>query len=207
MSNIFGGVKFEFLKASVEIRPELCNEFRLFCVRYKELKSNMIDLIGSNTNFYMHFTKTGGKITAQGDSRFNPHRLKGLYLDYRPFAANQEGTNFRYICNNIKKHFKCSEVISLIDTEKQTWQSDDMYRWNGRSFDEITDTYFNAALFHTDTDRQTDLAELTSAFDDLALQSTLLLGVHRKLSAIKNIAFIIGACSVREQVIRVPLSA
>lgn len=206
MTEIFGGVEFEFRYAQDGVPEDVCSMFHLFCLRYNELRANMADLRGLEARFSMSFRKDEGQVTANGQSKFNPHRLKGIFLDYRPFAAQGEITQFGRICNQVKKHFPYPEVIQMIDEEKATWAEDHLSRWHGRNFDEIADTFFNASLFHTDIERQTDLAELTSAFDDLALQSVLFLGVDRRLAAIQNVAFIVGACSPSHHAVRVPLS-
>lgn len=205
MAEVFGGVEFEFRYAPDEVPDDICRMFHLFCVRYHELRANMADLRGLEARFSMSFNKDQGQVTANGRRKFNPHRLKGLFLDYRPFAAQGEITHFAKVCNQVKKYFPHPDVIQLIDNERATWEEDHFSEWHGRVFDEITDTFFNAALFHTDIQRQTELAELTSAFDDLALQSILFLGVDRRLAAIRNLAFIVGACSLDHHAVRVPL--
>jgi hypothetical protein len=205
MAEVFGGVEFEFCYAPDAIPADICVIFQLFCTRYKELRANMVDLRGPEARFAMNFTKDQGQVTANGRSKFNPHRLKGLYLDYRPFAAQGEITHFGKVCNLVKKHFPGQDVSELIDMDKAIWKADHLSEWHGQTFDEITETFFNAALFHTDIRRQADLAELTSAFDDLALQSILFLGVDWRLAAIRNIAFRVGACTEDHQAVRVPL--
>ena len=202
---VFGGVEFEFCYAPNEVPAEIVNTFRLFYLRYNQLRENMADLRGSETRFSMDFTKDQGRVTAKGKSKFNSHRLKGLYLDYRPFAAQREITHFSTVCNKVIKHFPDPDVRKLVDIEQGNWREDDFSELHGRTFDGITKTLFNAALFHTDIKHQADLIELTSEYDDLALQSVLFLGIDRRLAAIRNISFMVGACSADCQAVRIPL--
>ncbi|MDB4111392.1 hypothetical protein N9571_02400 [Yoonia sp.] len=206
MAEVFGGVEFVLRHAQHEVLKDVCSMFHLFCIRYNELRANMADLRGFEARFTMSFAKNDGQVTAKGQSKFNPHRLKGLFLDYRPFAAQREITHFAKVCNQVRKYFPDPEVMQMIEEEKATWAEDNFSEWHGRAFDEIADTLFNASLFHNDIERQADLAELTSAFDDLALQSVLFLGVDRRLAAIRNVAFIIGACTEKHHTVRVPIS-
>lgn len=206
MVEVFGGVEFELRHAQHEVPKDVSSKFHLFCMRHNELRANMADLRGLEALFTMNFSKENGQVTAKGQSKFNPHRLKGLFLDYRPFAAQGEITNFGSVCNQVMKYFRDREVLQMIEKAKATWAEDNFSEWHGRSFDEIADTFFNASLFHSDIERQTDLAELTSAFDDLALQSVLFLGVDRRLAAIRNVAFIVGACTEKHHAVRVPIS-
>jgi hypothetical protein len=206
MVEVFGGVEFEFRHAQEEVPSDVIRNFHLFCMRYSQLKANMADLQGEEAYISISFSKEQGHVTAKNQSKFNPHRLKGLLLDYRPFVLRRDATEFRMICNQVSKYFSYPEVIRMIKGEKARWDEDALAKWHGRSFDEISDTFFNATLFHTDTKRQEDLIELTSAFDDRALQSILFLGVNHRLDAIRNVAFIVGACTQEHSAIRIPIS-
>jgi hypothetical protein len=90
MAEVFGGVEFELRHAQHEVPKGVCSMFHLFCMRYNELRANMADLRGLEACFTMSFANDDdGQVTAKGQSKFNPHRLKGLFLDYRPFAAQR----------------------------------------------------------------------------------------------------------------------
>ena len=77
----------------------------------------------------------------------NPHRLKGLYLDYRFFDAQKEVTNFRRACNQLAKEFDDAIVREVSRKLRERWdQVPDMQKWHGWKFAEIVDLFFNASL-------------------------------------------------------------
>lgn len=65
MADLPGDVEFKLLEVSGELTPEICRSFELFCVRYRELRANMVDLRGLKATFSMHLTKNKGQITAK----------------------------------------------------------------------------------------------------------------------------------------------
>jgi len=158
----------------------------VFKLRTRNLIENWKSFRDGKTSFQFGLQKDpDGKVRSTGDVH-DFHRVKGLYLDYRVFVANDEPSNFLRVTNIIKKRFRSIEVVELVDRIRSMWKSaDGMGAWHGLDFDQISNVLFNASMFHTAQDLQTEYAELLANLDDSAIQGILLAGISFRIEVLK----------------------
>ena len=201
---IFEKQRYISVAAASPISEEDCERLSLYKSRYVAIKKNFIDLIGNDKRISFSLSHDNGKTRTQ-KPLYNPHRLKGLYLDYRVFEAKREPTNFLKVCKILKRYFEDSRVRICVEKEIQGWNSDEFSDWHGYKFDELVDIIFNAKLFHSDTKKQSLLRVIYDNFADDALNTLLFHGIQMRLAQLRNIHFIIGPCNSNYQFCRLPV--
>lgn len=158
-------------------------ELTIFEMRVAELNSNWFDLFPDGGVVHIKANRTRPFVEAQMPET-NPHRLKGLYADYRVFTLQSDGINFGYVANLVKRYFRHTRVIEEIEQLKKRWKDDlELGEWFGHSSDEIFDAYFNAALFHGNEEKMDVLEEIIVKMEDKSLHANLTyqIGQHRIL--------------------------
>lgn len=151
-------------------------------------RKNWRDLFGDETEHVLSLMKPDQSATMMLGFDFNPHRLKGLYMDYRFFDAQTSPTNFRSVCNRVSREFSQPEVRRGIQKLRDAWDNTtDFHRWHGHPFAEMIDLLFNAALFHQDEKKLGKFNGLMEHLDDITLHSILLVGLKDRLVCIKTL--------------------
>jgi hypothetical protein len=158
----------------------------LFKQRSSILFENWSSLTSHESQFQLLLKKdVNGNIVSEG-LEYDVHRVKGLYLDYRVFVANDELTNFHRVTNTIKRGFQYTECNETIDRLRLWWKKADAFKgWYGFEFDELSQVMFNAKLFHSAIDLQDKLKFVNSKMSDNTMHAILLHGVQMRIETLK----------------------
>jgi len=126
----FGGQRFILQAATELLDRNDCERLALYQRRYRVIRENYRDLIGSDKTISFSLNSEGGRVSVN-ELPYNIHRLKGLYLDYRGFQAQKEPTQFYQICRVVKRHFADGGVRGWVDLEIHHWKNDEIASWHG----------------------------------------------------------------------------
>ncbi|WP_323766897.1 hypothetical protein [Antarctobacter sp.] len=198
--------KWKVYEASSRIETVEYQQFESFCLRANQLRKNWIDFLGSRKTLAMSFDRSSGKIEENALLQ-NPHRLKGLFLDFRVFIARNETTEYKKICNKLTQRFTESHVREFLEYEKSVWdQESALQSWHYFSSNEIIDTYFNGRLFHTDRSKHEKLLTVLRNMTEPALNAVILLEIDKKSRIINNLNLCCEYLQKHEPKIKVPIA-
>jgi hypothetical protein len=86
------------------LSSEHFDRIELFRERFRELWSNWESLKSAGINIGGSFSSLGdGKVSGPGCG-IEIHRLKGFYLDFRPFYAKKEATHYFGVASLVGRH-------------------------------------------------------------------------------------------------------
>ncbi len=142
-----------FIKVSIDpnILHQVEKELGLYIVRAKELIDNFEDIQNDGFSFHggHNFYRNEGGFVTGGNLNINPHRLKGLFLDFRFFIANDEPTCFRKFTGMLGKLSEDPFFRQYLKSEKKIWKDEGILKgWVNVDACDLIVTYFNSKAFH-----------------------------------------------------------
>jgi len=160
-------------------------QFRIFHRRACELERNWDDLTSAADPTLATIRRDKGALVAEGPA-FNPHRIKGLYLDFRVFELN-DITKFRQIANSVDKHFQYHEVQNLTKRLRAKWsEAPEVVRWSGFIAKDFMETAFYSVLFHSDDqDKVKKIDSFLERADEHTLHTLLLIDIKHRLPCLQ----------------------
>ncbi len=183
------------------------DRINLFRERHKILKRNWEDL-GINTisgNFQKNGNFYSGSIELP-----NEFRLKGLYVDFRPFYSNKEPTNFEKICNYITTLTDSSDYQIFVKDQKRNFKSrfveNGWFNINGEKLSSKTliKIWFNAKVFHSDKNKIEELRKYLHLLSSDSFSSLVFLCVYDSIKAINWIVWSISELTPTNLIIKLP---
>ncbi len=133
--------------------------------------------------------KTSGKIT--GLPNFN--RLKGLYVDFRPFFQTSDPTSFIKIATMINERVESPLYCKFIEFIEKQWNDNlsipGSFKWNDKPLivSEVLNIFFNGYIFHSDNEKYNKLLDLLNSFEEETIQSLLFCAVQGCFMAVNNL--------------------
>ncbi|SNS06446.1 hypothetical protein [Antarctobacter heliothermus] len=198
--------KWVTYNSTEQIEEKDYEQFKIYCIRARQLRENWADFVRDRKTLSMNFVRTSGQVDENGSSE-NPHRLKGLYLDFRVFIAQQEETEFKRICNKISQKFSNDHARAFIKYEKDVWDRDNALKsWHGYDSRALVHTYFNASLFHSDRQKRSILIDILEKVSEPALASIILLEIDSKRRQINNILLAFEFLERHQPRLKVPIA-
>ncbi|MBI3123949.1 MAG: hypothetical protein HYZ10_06055 [Ignavibacteriales bacterium] len=179
----------------------------LFKIRFNILKENLADLDLGKLSFKIHMDENGfysGKLA----SLPNEFRLKGLYLDFRPFHHTKEKISVTKICELLTSLSSSKEYKQFIFGEKHKFESafvlKGFIRYKGQkvSMNKLIDLWFYSYYFHFN--RVAQLKNWQKYFADETFQSLLFLSVHESISILRKFYWSISDLTPTNLLLKMP---
>lgn len=188
-----------------KMSQEQIEQIVLFRERFQELWANWESLKNLGIELGGNFTNIGGNMVSGPGCGVEIHRLKGYYLDFRVFYADNELTNFNTIKNLLGQH--CDDEIfrGYLKKSKKEWLAEDsLYEWHGVNADEMIDVLFNGRLFHSDTKKRARFLEIQKLMKDELAHKFLTNNIYKRMLVIRNINWMIEPLNLDSQFVRIP---
>jgi hypothetical protein len=204
----------DFIKVPVTIGADSVkwDDIELFRRRFAVLWSNFKDLkLGRLVGSFSR--QPDGRHTGGFDDLPEDHRLKGLYVDFRHFYLNDETTNVERIANHLSTLTTSGLFRRFIREEKKRLRSpfieDGWFEHKGQplSTRRFLDVWFNAEIFHSDSEDAETLREWRAIFTNETAKSMLFMAVSDSILIIRNINWVAAELSRSNMNLRIPKSA
>lgn len=180
-------------------------QVELFRIRFRELWSNWESLKGHGLSLGGGFRNLGnGKVSGTGCG-VEIHRLKGFYLDFRFFWAQNEPTEFFKISKLVSKHCLDKRLQKCLSSNKEQWRNAGfLHEWHGIKPDEMIDTLFNGELFHSDHVKRERIRHVQGLMSNDLAHHCLVYSVYERMLVIRNINWIVQPLDQANPHVRVP---
>ncbi|OGU68810.1 MAG: hypothetical protein A2499_18265 [Stygiobacter sp. RIFOXYC12_FULL_38_8] len=179
----------------------------LFKTRFSILKENLSDLELKKLSFNIRKSERGfysGKI----EPLPSEYRLKGLYLDFRPFHHKKEKISVTQICKHLMSLNSSKEYLQFILEEKQKFESASIlngfifHKGHKVSANELIDLWFYSYYFHFN--RFPQLKKWQKYFADETFQSLLFLSVYESINILRKIHWSISDLTPTNLLLKIP---
>jgi hypothetical protein len=196
------------IKIEKELKPNDWEIIMLFKNRFEILWKNWQDLGIKSIN--ANFRKdNNGHYSGKIADLPNEFRLKGLYVDFRPFVLEKDEMNFIKVCDNLLLRITSSKNYNrFIEDTKQKFISDSSidgwitYKGKDIKAKKIIETWFYATLFHFN--RKKELNKMLKYFDNDTFQSLLFFSVYDCILHVKKIYWSISLLKEDFPYLRIP---
>lgn len=198
----------ELIPVEQKLSDEEQLRLRLFKARFDELWSNWLSLKSAGIKLSGSFGNNGGGKVVGGGCAIEAHRLKGFFLDFRPFWQDGEPTHIKRTTGLLGRVSGDPRLHKLLRENREAWaEAEVMSGVHGYSTDRLTDLLFNGRYFHSDERKVDDVARLKELMSDEVLLHLLMLAMHHRMLVVRNIAWIIEplvSTNGGEQRLRIP---
>lgn len=142
----------------------------------------------------------------------NEFRLKGLYLDFRPFLLNKRKGEIgvQKFCHYLSTLTNSVSYHNYINSEKEKFNSSFIFegwlKFNGKNVlaRKIIETWFYSYYFHFNEIKE--LNKYLKYFDNDTFQSLLFYSVYESIKIIKNINWSVSVLSPDNLFFKIPKS-
>ncbi|MBX9870429.1 MAG: hypothetical protein K2X75_00385 [Burkholderiaceae bacterium] len=191
---------------TTEMSPEALEQVELFRVRFRELWSNWESLKRNGLSLGGSFQNLGnGKVSGLGCG-IEIHRLKGFYLDFRFFWAQNEPTEFIKISKLLGKHCADDRLHRCLSTNNEQWKKAGfLHDWHGIKPDEMIDTLFNGELFHSDPVKRKRMRHVQALMSDDLAHHFLVYSLYARMLVVRNIDWIVQPLNQTNPHLRAPV--
>ena len=190
---------------TMEMPAEVLEQIELFRLKFKELWSNWESLKRQGIILGGSFMNHGDGGVSGSGCGVEVHRLKGFYLDFRFFYAQDEPTYYFKIVALIGKYCTDSRLYQHLRCYKEQWKDAGLlHEWHGVHSDEMIDILFNAELFHSTPEKKERLRYIRALMSDELAHHCLVYSVYTRMLIIRNINWIIQPIETGLQYIRLP---
>lgn len=186
-----------------------CKDLRrieLFRERFRELWRNWESLRSAGIEIGGSFSNLGeGRVRGPGCG-IEVHRLKGFYLDFRPFYAKKEPTQYSRVAGVVKRYCSEDSLRECLRCNKQDWKDAGfLHEWHGVTPDEMTDVIFNGELFHSNPKERERRHHIRNVMTDHLAHHCLVYSVFSRMLVVRNLNWILHPLTPERQMVRVPL--
>lgn len=181
-------------------------QIELFRDRFRELWSNWESLRDAGISLGGHFSNQGeGEVRGSGCG-MDVHRLKGFYLDFRPFWSSGEATNYFKIASLIGRHCRDRRLHACLRDNREDWKNAGLlHEWHGIRPDEMIDTIFNGELFHSDAEKRKRRRHIRSLLSDELAHHCLVFSIYDRMLVIRNLNWVVEPLEGDNLHVRIPL--
>lgn len=177
----------------------------LFRERFRELWSNWGSLKSAGIKLGGSFSNLGGGKVSGPGCGIEVHRLKGFYLDFRPFYAEKEPTHYFGVASLIGRHCADDGLRECLRSNKKDWNDAGfLHEWHGVTPDEMTDVLFNGELFHSDLQKRERWLYVQCLMSDDLAHHCLVCSIFSRMLVVRNLNWILQPLMSERQMIRVP---
>lgn len=185
-----------FIKISIQpnILDQVKVEIGLYISRAKELIDNFEDIQNAGLSFHggHSFYKDENGFVTGGDININRHRLKGLFLDFRFFIANDESTNFLKFTGMLGRLSEEPLFRKYLKSEKKIWKDEGIMKgWVNVNACDLIVTYFNSKAFHGQLEGEEKYKTLIERMDSKTLNWLLCYYIDDRVRCISRISSMI----------------
>jgi hypothetical protein len=199
--------EFIQIPLSENVTDEFYNQVDLFRVRFSELWGNWESLKNLGIELGGSFQNKGNGKVGGSSCGVDIYRLKGFYLDFRFFYANDEPTNYFKIAKTINKLCSDDRARKYLLANKAGWQDAGVLQeWHGYNADKMLNVMFNGKLFHSGQDLQENLSILQESMSDELVHHLLTFYIYNRMLVIRNMYWILKPLSKNNQCIQIPAS-
>ena len=178
----------------------------LFRTRFRELWNNWEDLKSAGVQLGGSFSNLGdGRVSGTEFSGVSIHRLKGYYLDFRPFWSNREPTNFLWLLGRVGFRSSDPRVRRIQKELKASWTSVGLIQeWHRWKADDLITVLFNGRLFHSNQIHRAALEALDDAMSKGLAHHVLLHCIYDRMLLIRNLNWMLTPLTQDRTTIRIP---
>lgn len=188
-----------------QLRPETYDQVASFRLRFQELWSNWESLKKLGIRFGGAFTNLGSGAVDGSGCGIEHHRLKGFYLDFRVFWANNEQTNYLRLSSVIGQHCSDSRLRKVLGKNNQKWKDAGfLHEWHDIKAEEMINVMFNGQLFHTAPDLRRRLLEIQSLMNHELAHHVLAFCIYARMLIVGDLNWIMQPLSPETPVVRIP---
>lgn len=187
------------------VTDEFYNKVNLFRVWFPELWGNWESLKNLGIELGGSFQNKGDGKIGGSSCGIDIYRLKGFYLDFRFFYANDEPTYYFKIAKTINKLCFDDRARKCLVADKKSWHDEGVLReWHGYNADKILNVMFNGKLFHSVQELQENLSILQESMSDELAHHLLTFCIYNRMLVVRNMNWILKPLSKNNQCIQIP---
>lgn len=174
--------------------------------RLGELESNWSELEDEGFTISGWLGRDGEGKKSTTAAKISTHRLKGLYIDFRFFWAQQEASHFLRVQNLVRKHCTSSRaVIAALKANQTQWENANSgSKWHGLQPDEMISAVFYGSVIHEADDKQENLARVKEIFSEPTAHHILASTIWARTYPLRSLAWMISPLSKEQQIIQIP---
>ncbi|MFT5297848.1 MAG: hypothetical protein ACI9YH_003887 [Colwellia sp.] len=198
--------EFTVLDTPHDITEENTAQLTLFKTRASELWDCWQESGLTPLNSQAVSRDSNGRIT--GDAmQIDRHAVKAVFLDYRVFESQDEGTHFFKIINILKRYWRENPIaMNVFEQIKTQWQNAGfMNGFSQLATNELIRLVFNTRYFHSgDAQQRQDLDELLIRMDENLMMDFLVNAVYDRVRVIKMLNTFLEVFSADNRRIQLP---
>jgi len=201
------------MPASIEIpfSRDLADNFYiqadLFRMRFSELWKNWESLRGLGIELGGHFQNKGNGKVGGSSCGIDIFRLKGFYLDFRFFYANDEPTNYFKMTKSIGKFFSDDRVRNYLKGNNRSWnEAGVLEEWHGFNADKLLNIMFNGELFHGAYNLQESLSLLKASMNDELAHHLLTFTIYNRMLVVHSISWALEPLEKNNPCVQIPIN-